>query len=55
MGSYQQERFFLLGKDYSLDRCPLMGTSLYLYLFRKVDNYRLKYDKKGRAISDPAN
>ena len=38
MGSYLQERGpFLLGEDYSLDRCPSMGALQWVQVFTYAD------------------
>ena len=38
-----RKRSFLSGKEYFLDRCPLMGTSLYLRQYPEVEDYELKW------------
>jgi hypothetical protein len=37
---------FLVGEYYSLDRCPLMGTSLAISVTANVLDYQLKVDMR---------
>jgi len=37
-----KKRSFLSGKEYFLDRCPLMGTNLRLDIWNAVDDYQWK-------------
>jgi hypothetical protein len=34
-----RKRSFLSGKEYFLDRCPLMGANAHLNIGREVDDY----------------
>jgi hypothetical protein len=37
-----RKRSFLSGKEYLLDRCPLMGTSVELSDASRIEDYRMK-------------
>jgi len=44
-----RKRSFLSGKEYSLDRCPLMGTNVCPTVILESDDYGLKV---GRTVKE---